>query len=149
MNDNEEVSKFSKNYVVLFIILLIFVLTLTLLVYFMRFRTDLSPDASSYNTTRSISLTNSYVFASPVRALAGGDLIRVTVFVLDSEGLGLFDRKVTLNSSSNLDIKEIQSLTDETGRSIFDLGSKNKSTYQIEVFVDGVPLNQNLKVIFD
>lgn len=147
---NVEEEKNTKNYLVLFIILVIFLITLGVLVYFIRFRTDLTPDASSYVTTNTVSLSNSYVFASPVRAKAGGDLIRVTVFVLDSQGSGLFDRKVSLTTNNMaLDVKDIQSLTDETGKAIFDVGSQTKNVYQVEAFVDGIPLSQNLKVTFD
>lgn len=147
---NLEEDKSTKNYIVLFIILVIFLLTLGTLVYFMRFKTDLTPSANTNNTIAPVSLSNSYVFASPVRAKAGGDLIRVTVFVLDSQGSGLFDRKVTLTSNNkNLDINEIQSLSDETGKAIFDLGSLSKGVFIIETFVDGIPLSQNLRINFD
>lgn len=144
-----EVAYKSKNYTVLFIILVIFISTLGILVYFIRFRTDLTPSADTLNISKSVSIANSYVFASPVRAKAGGDLIRVTVFVLDSEGSGLFDRKVSLKTDNALDVKEVQSLTDETGKAVFDVGSNVKQTFEIESFVDGMPLEQNLKIVFD
>lgn len=145
-----EENNFNKNYLVLFIILIIFLVTLGFLVYFVRFKTDLTPSADTYNTTNPVSLSNSYIFASPVRAKAGGDLIRVTVFVLDSQGAGLFDKKVNLNTTDQtLEIKEIQSLTDETGKAVFDLGSQSKGVFSIETFVDGIPLSQNLRITFD
>jgi flagellar basal body-associated protein FliL len=150
LEDRREESVLSGNYIVLFIILTIFLITLGILVYFIRFRTDLTPSASSYNTIKATSVTNSYVFASPVRAKTGGDLIRITVFVLDSDGKGLFDKKVSLMANDQgLKIKEIQSLTDEVGRAIFDVGSDYKNIYTVEAFVDGTPLNARLKLTFD
>ncbi len=138
------------NYLILIIILLIFILTLAILVYYIRFQTSIAPRASSLNISKSVSLTNSYVFASPVRAKAGGDLIRVTVFVLDNEGNGLFDQKVELMSNDNtVSFKEIQSLTDETGKALFDVSSDLAKSYTIFVSTNSVPLPQSLRVIFD
>ena len=89
------------------------------------------------------------VLVSPVRAKAGGDLIRLTVFVLDSEGNGIYDRKVSLTSKNDLEVKDMQVLTDESGKSFFDIGSKVKGSFELEVFVDGLPLNQSVKLAFD
>lgn len=147
---NDEVNSKRPNYLILVIILVIFIITLGILVYYIRFQTTIAPKASSFSTLKSVSISNSYVFASPVRASAQGDLIRVTVFVLDSEGNGLYDKKVILKSNdTSLDIKEIQSLTDETGKAVFDISSNVVNTYTIETFVDSLVLQQKLKVIFD
>ncbi len=148
MNNNEE-AKNSKSFVLLTIILIFFLITLSILVYFIKFKTDLTPNADTFNVSKTVSNANSYIFASPVRAKAGGDLIRLTSFILDSEGVGIYDKKVSVKTDLNLDIKEIQSLTDETGKAIFDIGSKIKGTYKIEVFVEGIPLDQNLLISFD
>ena len=146
-NQNEEKR---PNYLLLVIILIIFLLTLSILLYYVRFKTTIAPRASSFNTAKSISVTNSYVFASPVRASARGDLIRVAVFVLDGEGNGLYDQKVSLKADSqDLIVKEVQSLTDETGKAIFDLSSDRTGTYSVETFANGIQLPQSLKVIYD
>ena len=54
--------------------LVIFLLTLGVLVYYIRFATAITPKASSFNTVNTVSITNSYIFASPVRAKANGRL---------------------------------------------------------------------------
>lgn len=147
---NNETEEKRPNYLILVIILIIFLLTLGILVYYVRFQTSIAPKASSFNTAKSISITNSYVFASPVRASAMGDLIRVTVFVLDGEGNGLYDQKVSLKADSqDLIIKEVQSLTDETGKAIFDLSSDRAGTFTIDTLANGIQLPQSLKVIYD
>lgn len=138
------------NYFWLIVILVIFLITLGVLVYYIRFAVSTTPKASNFNTVNVVSVSNSYIFASPVRATAGGDLIRVTVFILDDEGNGLYDKKVTVKSNNqDLIIKEVQSLTDETGKAIFDISSKIANQYIIEAFVDNVVLPQKLKLIFD
>lgn len=147
---NNEVVEKRPNYLILVIILILFLITLGILVYYVRFQTSIAPRASSQNTANNLSIANSYVFASPVRASAGGDLIRVTVFILDDEGNGLYDKKVELRSSdSRLEIKEIQAMTDETGKAVFDLSSDQKGSFTIEVLSNGILLPQSLKLNYD
>lgn len=138
------------NYFWLIIILIIFLLTLGVLVYYIRFATTIAPKASSFNTVNAVSISNSYIFASPVRAKASGDLIRVTVFLLDDQGNGIFDNNVSLRSlDGKLDIKNIQSLTDETGKAIFDVASSVVGVYTLEAFTEKLVLPQRVKVTYD
>lgn len=142
-----------KSYWLVFI-LLIFLVTLGILVYYIRFKTSTTPKASSYNITSTVSISNSYVFSSPVRAKAGGDLIRVTVFLLDDTGNGIFDKKVTLRDINNdtagtLQVKEIQSLTDETGKALFDIASSTVGVFNLEASTTDTTLPQKVKVTFD
>lgn len=138
------------NYFWLILILIIFLLTLGILVYYIRFRVTLTPKASSLNTFNVVSISNSYLFASPIRAKTAGDLIRITVFLLDDEGNGLFDKKVSLRTlEGTLEIKEIQSLTDETGKAIFDITSALNGVYTLEAFTENIVLPQKVKVTFD
>lgn len=138
------------NYFWLIVILVIFLLTLGVLVYYIRFATTIAPKADTFNTVNAVSISNSYIFASPVRAKASGDLIRVTVFLLDDEGRGIFDKKVSLRALDGvLDIKDMQSLTDETGKAIFDVASTTIGTYLVEASTTEILLPQKLKLIFD
>lgn len=147
---NNDFQSKKPNYLLLVIILIIFLFTLGILVYYVRFQTSIAPKASGQNIANSLSLSNSYVFASPVRASAGGDLIRVTVFVLDDQGVGLYDKKVELKSKDqSLSIKDIQSMTDETGKAFFDISSTVKGSFDIEVLANGILLPQSIKVLFD
>lgn len=138
------------NYFWLIVILVIFLITLGVLVYYIRFAVTTTPKASNFNTVNVVSISNSYIFASPVRATAGGDLIRVTVFILDDEGNGLYDKKVTVKSNNqDLIIKEVQSLTDETGKAVFDVASNIAGVYTLEAFVEELVLPQKIKVTYD
>lgn len=138
------------NYFWLVIILIIFLLTLGILIYYVRFTTSIAPKASSFNTVNDVSISNSYVFASPVRAKTNGDLIRVTVFLLDDQGNGIFDNKVSLRALNGaLDIKNVQSLTDETGKAVFDVASSVVGVYTLEAFTEKLVLPQRVKVTYD
>lgn len=138
------------NYFWLIVILVIFLITLGVLVYYIRFAVSTTPKASNFNTVNVVSISNSYIFASPVRATAGGDLIRVTVFILDDEGNGLYDKKVTVKSNNqDLIIKEVQSLTDETGKAVFDVASNIAGVYTLEAFIEELVLPQKIKVTYD
>ena len=151
MNEDEFQSNYrSPKYFWLILILIIFLLTLGILVYYIRFRTSITPKASSYNIASNVSISNSYVFASPVRAKANGDLIRVTIFLLDDEGNGIFDKKVSLRAlEGQLVIKEVQSLTDETGKAVFDVESSVTGTFNLEAFTVDLVLPQKVKVMYD
>ena len=121
-----------------------------ILVYYIRFRTSITPKASTLNIISVVSISNSYLFASPIRAKASGDLIRVTVFLLDDEGNGIFDKKVNLRVlEGQLNIKEVQSLTDETGKAVFDVASSVVGVYTLEAFTESTVLPQKVKVIYD
>lgn len=129
---------------------MLLILFLILGIYLSQQKTSIAPSAKGPNLGAIISLENSYIFASPVRATAGGDLIRVTVFVLDSSGRGVFDKKVTLgNNSSGLIVSDIQNLTDETGKAIFDISSKKPGVFYLDCLVEGQTLPQRVKISFD
>lgn len=139
-----------KKYLWTIVIVLFLVIILLIILYFFKITTSVAPKAVGSLTGNSVSLDNSYVFASPVRAKVNGDLIRITVFLLDTEGNGVFDKKVTLqNSQSTLDISEVQNLTDETGKAIFDVGASVAGTYLVESIVDNQILPQRVKIVFD
>ncbi len=134
----------------LIVVILLLGLALVLTVYLVRLQTNLTSSAKYSGSLSLPSSANSYVFASPVRAKAGGDLIRVTVFLLDDEGNPIFDRKIKIESNSqNLVIKDVQVLTDETGKALFDLSSDISGEYYISVFVDEFPVSKNFRLVFD
>lgn len=139
-----------KRTIWLIVILVIFLLTLGVLVYYIRYRTAITPRASGGTSVSTVSTANSYIFSSPIRAKSGGDFIRVTIFLLDETGKGMYDQKVVLKANNNnLEVKEIQNLTDETGRAIFDVGTTYSGVYILEAMTSNVSLPQKIKVIFD
>lgn len=96
-----------------------------------------------------ISAENSYVFSNPLKALSDGkEKIRVTVFVLNSQGLGVFGKKVTLTANSQVVVDPIQPTTDSTGKAIFDYTSTIPGEYYLEVTADNVTLPQKVRLSF-
>ncbi len=91
----------------------------------------------------SFSLDNSYVFISPLRAKADGqEKIRLTVFVLNSQGLGVQGKKVVPSTVSSLSIETVQGLTDEYGKAVFDITSTSPGEYYLDILIEGKKLAQ-------
>jgi hypothetical protein len=139
----------SKKITISIFVVSILVIILIIILLFINQRTSVAPKAREVNVSSSISITNSYVFSSPVRAKANGDLIRVTVFVLDEKGRGIFDKKVAIREGGGLTVREIQALTDEVGKAIFDISSTKTGVFYLEVEAAGIILPQRTKVVFD
>jgi hypothetical protein len=96
-----------------------------------------------------VALENSYLFASPLSALSGGqEKIRVTIFLLDSQGRGVPGKTVFLGQNENLEVKSIQGITDNLGRAFFDVGALVPADYLIEAAVDNQVLPQRIKLNF-
>lgn len=141
--------KTTKNRLWPVVIIIILLLIMALVIYYLKFAVFLTPKASYPVTSNSVSVNNSYIFASPVRAKVDGDLIRITVFLLDETGLGVFDKKVEIvNTDPVVVINEVQSLTDETGKAIFDISGSAAGTYFLTVKTGNVTLPQSVKLVF-
>lgn len=97
----------------------------------------------------SFSIENSYVFATPLKARANGqEKIRVTVFVLNDQGLGVMGKKVFLGQKEGLIVEVIQGLTDQLGKAIFDLTATKPGEYYLEVKVEETLLPQRVRISF-
>lgn len=118
------------------------------------------PQALVYLTraTRSaeISLANSYVFGSPMRVAADGQSkIRVNVFLLSDQGLGVPDRQVSLavqpktaGVGGNAQIKTIRAITDKFGQAVFEVVSSFAGQFLVTASVEGIELPQKITLTF-
>ena len=98
---------------------------------------------------RSFSVENSYLFASPVEAKADkSEKIRVTIFLLNAEGLGVGNEEVILKKAPELIQDQIQTRTDNYGRAIFDLYTISPGEYMVLATVDGVTVGEGIKIKF-
>jgi hypothetical protein len=141
------------------IIIVILLLILILFLYLIRspliFRSGASSSTVSVPTAQpgsvpSLSLDNSYVFASPLRAKVGGEQIRVTVFILNDRGLGMAGKTVSVGGGDTLQVTSIQPITDSQGRATFDIASNSApGVYIIQASVDSVNLTQKATITFD
>lgn len=95
------------------------------------------------------SLDNSYVFSTPLKAKADGlEKIRLTVFVLSNQGLGVPNKTVSFSDFQKLNVEAIQSTTDQYGKAVFDLSSNKAGDYYIQVLIEGQSLPQKNRISF-
>lgn len=132
------------------IILLIALLTLISFSFFYWFNEVKFFKIKADVSQASFSVDNSYVFVSPLRAQANGqEKVRLTVFILNGQGLGVLGRKVELGNDSNLKIETIQTITDQLGKAIFDISSTKAGEYYLDVSVDDQKLKQQGHLSFN
>lgn len=112
--------------------------------YQVRFMTS-----RAYTPPAQFSPDNSYVFMSPLRAKANNDeKIRVTVFVLNSQGLGVQGRVISLSAAPGVTTEAVQGITDGFGKAYFDISSSRAGEYYLDVHVDQSILPQKAHLSF-
>jgi len=98
----------------------------------------------------SFSVDNSYVFTTPLQVRANGqEKIRLTVFILNNQGLGVMGKKVFVSPDQALNIETIQGLTDGFGKAYFDISSEKTGEYYMEIKADDTALNQKAHLSFN
>lgn len=117
-------------------------------VYLVRTRTYIASRAYTPGGVALVSLANSYLFASPLSASVGGERIRISVFVLNNQGLGLAGKPVSLGQNPEIIVYPIQPVTDYLGRAIFDISSRRAGLFYLEAVVEGQTLPQRVAVTF-
>lgn len=155
--DKEKTSFFkNKKYFWLQILLLILILGLVISVYLIQRQTYYKSQAYSYTETAAtqtpssiVAISNSYAFASPLKAKITGEFIRVTIYVLDAQGMGIKGKSVEIGQVTDLQIKEVLATTDDTGMAYFDISSSKAGLYIIQPVVEGKLLNQKINITFE
>lgn len=129
-------------------ILIVLLLSLFFSTYYLAKITVLSSRASTYATI--LSPENSYVFASPIAAKADNEQrIRITVFLLNSQGLPVVGATVKLTTSrQTLNISQVSPQTDETGKAYFDLSSNLPGPATVLAAVESQTLPQKITISF-
>lgn len=132
------------------VILVILIFSLIPTVIFIQQRTTFFGRAfTPTGSVGEVALENSYLFASPLSARADGkEKIRVTIFILDSQGRGVYGKPVFLGQDERLEMTSIQAVTDNLGRAIFDIAATVPGEYFLEAKVDNQVLPQRLRVSF-
>jgi len=134
----------SKKLLLIIFLLLALGISLTLV-----FRTTILVNRAAVYSDQTPVLQNSYLFASPLQANSKNqEKIRITVFVLDGQGLGVSNQLVKLSSSPSLSIENIQPLTSETGQATFNISSQTPGTFQITAKVGDKQIPQSISVTF-
>lgn len=102
--------------------------------------------------SNSFSPDNSYIISVPNKAKGdGSQKIRVTVFILNGQGLGVLGKKIEITNpdAANITIDSAQPITDVLGKSYVDIASKNPSEFYLEIKVDGTILPQKAHLLFE
>jgi len=133
--------------ILFFFLILILILSLAILVYLVSQRTGFFGRATSPGI---LSLENSYLFASPLVARAGGEeKITISAFVLSDQGLGIPGERVVLYSSPRLEAMVIRDETDSRGLAVFEISSKTPGQFNLWAEVLGKGrINQQVNVRF-
>lgn len=135
------------------IVVAFFIISVTILIISILItsgRTSFFGLASISSSDSNISHENSYIFASPLQVQAGGkQQIRVTVFILNSEGLGVSGQTVSLVNDSGLSINAIQPVTDNYGKAIFDISAAASGDYKVMAKAGSTTLPQSIIVAFN
>lgn len=138
-----------RNIFIAVLLLLLLIIVLIVSIELTSSRSSFFGRASTLSSDEEISSENSYVFASPLSAQSGNiERIRVTVFVLNSKGLGAANKKVTLVVDKGVTISEIQSNTDNFGKALFDIMAANSGDYLVEAKTGSIKLSQKVRVTF-
>ncbi len=130
-------------------IIIFLLLSLSASLYLLARTTVFFGQAQVSQPTSIDSLANSYLFASPLQAKADSqELVRITVFLLDSRGLGIPNQNVSLNLPTTINSHPIQPITDDSGKAVFDLSSTIIGKYSISAQVQGLTIPQTVSVVF-
>lgn len=130
-----------------FIMLIVILLFIFLTGYWLYQATYYSNRAQA--TPSAISIDNSFTSTNPFKALANTkERIRLTIYVLNDQGLGASNSKTTLSADKNLIIEDVQSITDQYGKAIFDISTNTRGVFSIDVYVDGKLLKNKATVNF-
>lgn len=104
---------------------------------------------------RRFSLSNSYVFGAPLLIRADGEeKVRVNAFLLNENGRGVPNQVVGLRAEDGngrvgaVEVGEIQPMTDEFGKAIFELSSGSEGQFVVTASVGGADWPQTLTVTF-
>ena len=98
----------------------------------------------------SFSIDNSYIFSTPSQASANGqEKIRLTVFILNNQGLGVLGKNIFVGANPSLNIEAIQGLTDSYGKAYFDISAVKAGEYFLEIKVDGIALKSKAHLVFN
>ena len=132
-----------------YLIIIIFLSLALIASLFLVVRTTTIFNRAATTNTSSIILENSYLFASPLQAKADGlEQIRLTVFLLDGRGLGVPNQTVSLNLPPSITITKQQNISDDSGKTTFDIVSSVPQTISITATTNQLQLPQKVKIIF-
>ena len=134
----------SKKLLIIIVLILALLASLTLV-----FRTTIFVNRAAVYSDNTPVLSNSYLFASPLQANTKiGEKIRVTVFILDNQGLGVANQTINLTTTPFLDIEAISPITNETGQAVFNLSTSTPGKYTISAKIGSQQIPQSISLTY-
>jgi hypothetical protein len=132
-----------------YLFIIIFLLIALIFSVFLVLKTTVFTKKATTSNQSSIVLENSYLFVSPLQAKADNkEKIRLTVFILDGRGLGVPNQIIDLQTSSQISTTEVQKITDDSGKAVFDLSSNVPGQFNISAKTNKGIIPQQVKVVF-
>lgn len=96
-----------------------------------------------------VSIENTYCFASPLKARAGGaEKIRITCFLINEQGAGVSGKSFKLLVSQNLAIEYQQATSDALGKVVADVASQSPGQFPLSFVFDGHVSGQKITASF-
>lgn len=96
-----------------------------------------------------VAMENSYIFASPLSSCANGaSQIRITVFALDGDGLGVEGVPVSVVLPTQFKSQSTGSDTDMYGKVYFDITSTTEGKDRVGALIEGRKLPADVEVDF-
>jgi len=130
-----------------FLILIFLLLGLIIAFFLLRSRATYLGRAT---TPGQLSLENSYLFASPLVAKAGGqEKITISAFVLSDQGLGIPGKQVSLYSAPQLQAVAVRGETDNRGLALFEITSMAPGQFKIWAVIPEGQIQQTVAVTFN
>ena len=128
--------------------ILFFLVLITFALFFFFYETRFFGSRASV-TGVDISLENSYAFASPTSVYANGqDKVRVTIFILDSQGRGVYGKQIVPMVDGRVALASSSPTTDSLGKATFDYTSLTPGDYYLQIGVDAMQFPQKLHLSF-
>ena len=132
-----------------YLIIIIFLSLALVVSLYLVLQTTVFVKKASTGNQSAVVLENSYLFASPLQSKADGkEKLRLTIFILDGRGLGVQNQTVNLSVSSKTTVTEIQPITDESGKAVFDLTSTTAGQFNVSALTTSGTIPQQVKVVF-
>jgi hypothetical protein len=128
--------------------ILFFLVLITFALFFFFYETQYFGSKASIKVV-DFSADNSYVFMNPRTAQANGtDKIRVTVMVLNGNGLGVIGKKPVIEVDSRVVVSNVQDTTNNLGEAIFEFSTTTPGDYYIKVKIDDTDIPQKAPLSF-
>jgi hypothetical protein len=100
-------------------------------------------------TVVDFSAENSYVFMNPRTAQANGeDKIRVTIMILNGNGLGVMGKKPQITVDQKVVVSAVQDTTNNLGEVIYEFSSSTPGDYYMTVKIEDTVIPQKAPLSF-